>query len=107
MGKLLEHSHVRSLALKQAPIVLLGFGKVGQAFASLLAERRGFTEEGVRLELVGIFDRSGGLMGEGLPIAEIVAAKRAGSSVAALPGISGSRCESTVLEALSKLSERP
>ncbi len=74
---------------------------------SLLAEWRGFTEEGVRLELVGIFDRSGGLMGEGLPIAEIVAAKRAGSSVAALPGISGSRRESTVLEALSKLSERP
>ena len=46
-------------------------------------------------------------MGEGLPIAEIVAAKRAGSSVAALPGISGSRRESTILEALSKLSGRP
>ncbi len=103
MGKLLEHSDLRGVALKQAPIVLLGFGKVGQAFASLLAERGGFTEEGIRLELIGIFDRSGGLMGEGLPIPEIVAAKRAGCSVAELHGISGGHRESTVLDGLSSL----
>ena len=107
MGELLEHPHLRGLALKRVPIVLLGFGKVGQAFASLLAERKGFTEEGVRLELVGIFDRSGGLMGEGLSIPEIVAAKRAGTSVSALPGIFAGHRESTVLGGLSSLAEWP
>lgn len=107
MGKLLEYSHLRGLSLKQAPIVLLGFGKVGQAFASLLAERKGFTEEGIRLEIVGIFDRSGGLMGEGLPVPEIVAAKRRGRSVAALPGKSAGHRESSVLDGLSSLPERP
>ena len=94
--------------MNRVPIVLLGFGKVGQAFALLLTERGGFTEEGVQLELVGIFDRSGGVVGDGLQVLKIVAAKRAGGSLAAMHEVSGGgRCETSVTEALAGLPEQP
>ena len=81
-------------------MVLLGFGKVGQAFASLLEEKDGFARQGVKLRLVGIFDRSGGVIGNDLPIADVVAAKRTSGGVASMPrlGQGGMRAS----EALSR-----
>jgi homoserine dehydrogenase len=87
VGELLDDNHVRGRGLKQIPLVLLGFGKVGQAFAALLEEQDGFCREGVRLTLVGVCDRSGGVVANDLAIADIIAAKKTAGSLASVPGL--------------------
>jgi len=87
VGKLLDDYDFRGADLKQLPVVLLGFGKVGQAFASLLEERQGFKREGIELRLAGIFDRGGGVVGMALPLGEIMAAKRTSGTVASVPDL--------------------
>ena len=81
----MDDDHVPGAALKQVPVVLLGFGKVGQAFASLLSEREGFARQGAKLRLVGVFDRSGGAIGADLPAADLLEAKRTSGAVASVP----------------------
>ena len=85
MGELLDDDYLRGAGLKQIPVVVLGFGKVGQAFASLLVDRDGFASQGVELRLVGIFDRGGGVIGNDLSIVDIVKIKKASGTVAAVP----------------------
>ena len=103
MGKLLDDTHFRGASLKRIPLVVLGFGKVGQALATLLAERDGFVEEGVRITLVAACDRSGGVMGDDLSIADVIAAKRTGSGLRSVGG--SGRADLRPSEALSRYPE--
>lgn len=72
--------------MKQIDIVLLGFGNVGQALLTLLANNDGYSNEGVRLNLHSVFDRKGGVLVAGYETAAIVEAKRHRGSVAAIDG---------------------
>ena len=106
MGELLDDHHLRGTDLKQIPVVVLGFGKVGQAFASLLEEQDGFAREGVRLTLVGVCDRSGGVVAndpDDLPIADIIAAKRTVGGLGSVPRLGREGMQSG--EALSRYPE--
>ena len=51
--------------LKDVPIILLGFGNVGQSLVKLLADNDGYVREGVRLTLHSVFDRKGGVVATG------------------------------------------
>jgi homoserine dehydrogenase len=85
VGKLLEHGYLRGSILKTVPIVLLGFGNVGQALAALLEERDGFAAWGLRLKLVAVCDSRGGALGESLSLGDVVKEKRRSGTVASLP----------------------
>lgn len=71
--------------MKEIPIVLLGFGNVGQALLRLLAENDGFREEGAMLSLHSVFDRGGGVRG-GVQVSALDSAKRDRKTVAAAEG---------------------
>jgi homoserine dehydrogenase len=86
--------------------VVLGFGKVGQAFASLLEEQDGFAREGIELKVVGVCDRSGGVLShppEDLPIGDVIAAKRALGGLASVPRLGREGIQAG--EALSRYPE--
>ncbi|HJS75610.1 MAG TPA: hypothetical protein VJ921_15055, partial [Vicinamibacteria bacterium] len=72
--------------MKQIPIVLLGFGNVAQALLRLLEEHDAYRAEGVSLVLHSVFDRGGGIRGEGRGAAELIAVKRERKTVASLEG---------------------
>jgi homoserine dehydrogenase len=72
--------------LRDVPIILLGFGNVGQAFVKLLADNDGYAREGVRLGLHSVFDRRGGVAAAGHEISALIDAKRRKGSVSALDG---------------------
>ncbi|MFQ5893801.1 MAG: hypothetical protein ACE5H5_05760, partial [Nitrospinota bacterium] len=86
---------------REVPLVLFGFGKVGQAMARLLEERDGFRDQGVEIHLRAVFDRGGCSFGERLPLREILAAKGDGGTVASLPGLG--RADISAPEVLSRL----
>ena len=71
--------------MKQVPLVLLGFGKVGQALARLIEQRNGFADTGARLFLRAVFDRGGAAIGESLQSSELIDAKCHNGSVASHP----------------------
>jgi homoserine dehydrogenase len=69
-------------------IMLAGFGVVGRALAIMLDERGGelYRRYGLQPRLVGVLDRGGAAVSEsGLSAAELIAAKEAHGTVAALP----------------------
>jgi len=71
-------------------ILLVGLGNLGYRFCELLAEKRARVEEryGLRLLLVGAADSRGAAYEpDGLDPAAIAALKRAGGTVAGLPGV--------------------
>lgn len=68
--------------MREIPVVLLGFGNVGQSVARLVASHHGFEQEGVRLVLHAVFDRGGGVRAAGLEHDALIAAKRDRGSVA-------------------------
>ncbi|MGH9463854.1 MAG: hypothetical protein ACRD1X_21845 [Vicinamibacteria bacterium] len=106
MGELLDDHHLRGTGLRQIPVVVLGFGKVGQAFASLLEEQDGFAWEGVGLKLVGVCDRSGGVVSnapDDLPIGDVIAAKRALGGLGSVPRLGREGMQAS--EALSRYPE--
>jgi homoserine dehydrogenase len=68
-------------------VALVGFGSVGKAVASLLAERREelYAREGLLTRLVAVVDSNGAAIGEhGLDAAELLAAKESRGTVGAL-----------------------
>ena len=72
--------------MKNVPIMLLGFGNVGQSIAHLVEQNDGYAHEGVRLTIHSIFDRSGGVATEGYELAALVDAKRKQGRVRAIEG---------------------
>jgi homoserine dehydrogenase len=70
--------------MRRISLVLLGFGNVGQAVASLLEDYDGYRTEGARLELGAVFDRGGGIDPSGVSAAELLRAKRANGTVTSL-----------------------
>lgn len=64
MGEFLDHPHIRGARVTKIPIILLGFGHVGQALARLIEQKDGFATSGKVLTLVAVFDR-GGIAAEG------------------------------------------
>ena len=77
--------------MKDVPIILLGFGNVGQSLVKLLADNDGYAREGVRLTLHSVFDRKGGIVATGHEMSALVDAKRRKGSVSLLDG--GQRIE--------------
>jgi homoserine dehydrogenase len=69
-------------------IVLLGFGHVGQALLQLLEEHDAYRAEGASISLHSIFDRGGGIRGDGTRngASSLIAAKREKKTVASLEG---------------------
>ena len=74
------------MAVREVPVISLGFGNVGQAMARLIEENDGYRREGVRLVLHAVFDRRGGVRTEGRDLASLLEAKRRRGSVTALDG---------------------
>lgn len=72
--------------MKPIDIVLLGFGNVGQALLTLLADNDAYAREGVQLRLHSVFDRKGGVLALGHEMSAILEAKRAGGTVTSLEG---------------------
>ena len=75
-------------------IVLIGFGVVAQAFVELLEQRREalYASCGLAPRIVGVVDRGGAAVSErGLGSAELLEAKRAHGTVAALSGCGDSQ----------------
>jgi homoserine dehydrogenase len=72
--------------MKDIPVILLGFGNVGQAMLRLLEENDHYRDEGASISVHSIFDRGGGLRGEGQKPASLIAAKRERKSVTATEG---------------------
>ena len=72
--------------MKRIPIVLFGFGNVGQALAQLLSDNQGYEREGVRLVLDAVFDRKGGVRTSGQDLDALVDAKRTRGSVTSVDG---------------------
>ena len=72
--------------MKNVPIMLLGFGNVGQSIARLVEQNDGYAREGVRLTIHSIFDRSGGVATEGHELGALVDAKRKQGRVRAIEG---------------------
>ncbi len=68
--------------MKKVPLVLLGFGNVGQALARLIDERQGFKDQGLEVHLIAVFDQGGAVLGEHLPADELVETKREKGTVA-------------------------
>ena len=79
--------------MKDVPLILLGFGNVGQSLVKLLADNDGYAREGVRLTLDSVFDRKGGLVATGHEMSALIDAKRQKGSVSLLDG--GQRIELT------------
>lgn len=70
-------------------VLLVGFGSVGRALASLLEARADdlYRRHGLSPRLVGVLDSAGAALSpRGLPAADLLAAKRDRGTVAALPG---------------------
>jgi homoserine dehydrogenase len=103
VGELLGDIDIRGAKLREVPLVVLGFGNVGQALARLLEEKDGFADQGVRLNLVAVIDRGGGVIGKDLPITEILSVKNGKGTVAQHPryGESDSGLVATALERFS------
>ncbi len=72
--------------MKDIPIVLLGFGKVGQALLRLLEEQDLYRAEGATLSLHSVFDRGGGIRGGGREPSALIATKQEKKTVASLEG---------------------
>jgi homoserine dehydrogenase len=72
--------------MKEARIILLGFGNVGQALARLLDENDSYRAHGARVTLHSLFDRGGGVRAEGRPSQSLIDAKRSKKTVAAVSG---------------------
>ena len=72
--------------MKNVPIMLLGFGNVGQSIARLVQQNDGYAREGFRLTIHSIFDRSGGVATEGHDLGALVSAKRKQGHVRAIEG---------------------
>jgi len=72
--------------MKNVPLVLLGFGNVGQSVARLIDENDGYSREGVRLGLHSVFDRGGGVKAEGRDASSLIDAKRERGSVTLVQG---------------------
>ncbi len=72
--------------MKDIPIVLLGFGKVGQALLRLLEEYDSYRAEGATLSLHSIFDRGGGIRGDGPESSALIAVKKEEKTVASVEG---------------------
>jgi homoserine dehydrogenase len=70
--------------MRVVPVVLLGFGNVGQALVRLLEENDAYRSEGAEVTLHSVFDRGGGIRVEGRDPSELVAAKREKKTVTAL-----------------------
>lgn len=70
--------------MKEVPLVLLGFGNVGQSIVELLDDNDGYAREGVRLVLHSVFDRKGGIAAAGHDLNALVDAKRKKGSVISL-----------------------
>jgi len=87
LGKIGGGRPPRRVDAPAADVVLLGFGLIGRALAEMIATRATASQA---VRLVGILDRSGYIFApHGLTpsaIEELVAAKKAGSPVAQLPG---------------------
>ncbi len=75
--------------MSSVPIVLLGFGHVGQAILKLLGEYDGFAAEGARLALHSVFDSRGGVVLGPLEGSRLLDAKLRGGSVT---GVAGAQC---------------
>ena len=73
--------------MKTVPIMLLGFGNVGQSIARLVEQNDGYAREGVRLTIHSIFDRSGGVATEGHELGALVDAKRKQGRVRLIEGV--------------------
>ncbi len=86
--------------MNNVPIMLLGFGNVGQSIARLVEQNEGYAREGVRLTIHSIFDRSGGVATEGHELGALVDAKRKQGRVRAIDGAREIALESA-LDALS------
>jgi homoserine dehydrogenase len=92
VGELLGDADLRGAAslgrreVKEIPIVLLGFGNVARALLRLLEEHEGYRSEGASLVLHSVFDRGGGVRGDGRAAADLIAAKRDGGTVGAIEG---------------------
>ena len=86
--------------MNNVPIMLLGFGNVGQSIARLVEQNEGYAREGVRLTIHSIFDRSGGVSTEGHELGALVEAKRKQGRVRAIDGAREIALESA-LDALS------
>jgi homoserine dehydrogenase len=71
--------------LREVPLVVLGFGNVGQALARLLEERDRFENPEVRLVLVAVIDRGGAVAGKDIPLSEILSIKKEKGTVAEHP----------------------
>jgi homoserine dehydrogenase len=84
--------------MRELPFILLGFGKVGQAILRLLEENDSYRSEGASLRLHSVFDRGGGVRGDGLSLAALMAAKREKKTVAALDGARAVPLESALEE---------
>lgn len=70
--------------LRRVPIVLLGFGNVGQALVGLLSDHDSYRREGVELALQAVFDRGGGVEALSLEPGELLEAKRRSGTVTAV-----------------------
>lgn len=75
--------------MKEIPVVLLGFGNVGQSLARLLEENEGYRREGVSLRVDSVFDRGGGVQVGVRRLSDLLHAKRGKGTVAALEGADG------------------
>ena len=87
--------------LKDVPIILLGFGNVGQSLVKLLADNDGYAREGVRLTLHSVFDRKGGVVATGHEMSALVDAKRQKGSVSLLDGGQRIELKAALSEALA------
>jgi homoserine dehydrogenase len=72
--------------VKEIPLVLLGFGNVGQSLLRLLEENEGYRDEGVVLRVHSVFDRGGGVRVGTRPLEDLLAAKQERRTVTALEG---------------------
>ncbi|HEY7819258.1 MAG TPA: hypothetical protein VIG29_13620, partial [Vicinamibacteria bacterium] len=72
--------------MSELRVVLLGFGNVGQALVRLFEEHDSYRAEGASVALHSVFDRGGGIRGEGIGAPALAAAKRAGKTVVSHDG---------------------
>lgn len=68
----------------EVPVVLLGFGGVGQCLARLLRDNDGYRREGVAVKLHAVFDRGGGVLVPPSELDALLDAKRRAKTVTEL-----------------------
>ncbi len=76
----------RGSPVREIPIVLLGFGNVGQVLVRLLEENDRYRREGVSLRLDSVFDRGGGVRVGEHSLSSLLSTKQKDKTVTALEG---------------------